>query len=325
MWIQKLNMSVTGLAYSPNGKTLYSLDLGGRLRSWDIASRKGRVLEHSGAVQDPEPYGRSLCALADGELVVVFAYSLCVIGATTRAFQLHWVPPDFPRYGRTLVTQDGRLLAVRDDKRAIITWDILNWQPGPLLREWPPRLGLIEFDLSPDGQTLAILERRRHASIINLASGETRCRFWPGVEKMASCPLMLSRDGNTLVVHAKTGMDVWDVSSSATRVAQLTSALPHMALAIHPTAPMCASMNRKRALTLFDLRTGEPIRSFDLSLGKELMCVTFSPDGLTCAAGGSNGRFAVFDVMCREEASHVDLQSRRSGSGAGIFASQPHA
>jgi len=295
VWLQKLNQCVSALAYSSDSKTLYSLDYGGRLRSWDIATRKGRVLEHSGAVQDPEPYGRSLRVLADGR-VLVFAWSLCIVDPATRDFRYNWVPSDFPRYGRSLLTPDGQLLAVRKDKRAIITWNVLNHQAGPVLHEWPPGQGLTEFDLSEDGQTLAVLERRRHVSIIDLPSGEVRCRFWPRVEKNSGWPLRLSQDAHTLVVNSLTRVEVWDVSSDAQRVCQIVDALPNQVLAIHPTAPLCVSVNRKRALTLFDLQTGEPIRSLDFRLGQAVMCVCFSPDGLTCAAGGSNGRFAVFDV-----------------------------
>ena len=44
-------------------------------------------------------------------------------------------------------------------------------------------------------------------------------------------------------------------------------------------------------------RTAEPDRaSLDFALGKYVTCAAFSPDGLTCAVGGSNKQFAVFDV-----------------------------
>jgi WD40 repeat protein len=293
MWIQKLDTGVTGLAYSPDSKTLYSTDLGGRLRSWNIAARTGRVWEHSGLVQDPEPHGRGLRVLTDGR-VVVFAYYLSVFDPAEGSFRYNWVPREFPRYGHSLLTPDGRLLAVRADKRAIITWDVPNHQPGPVLREWPPRMGLTAFDLTPDGRTLAVLERRGHVSVIDLASGETRCRFRHGVDERYVYP-RISPDGNTVVVHGEeAGMGVWDASGE--QLCRTAQAWAWEALALHPTRPLCAAANRKHALALFDLRSGEPIRTFDLRLGKRVMCVTFSPDGLTCAAGGSSGRFAVFDV-----------------------------
>ena len=59
---------------------------------------------------------------------------------------------------------------------------------------------------------------------------------------------------------------------------------------------MFAALNADKVLTLFGLDTGDPIRSLDFALGRSVRCVAFSPDGLTCAVGGSNKRFAVFDV-----------------------------
>jgi hypothetical protein len=38
------------------------------------------------------------------------------------------------------------------------------------------------------------------------------------------------------------------------------------------------------------------VRSFDFEQGSRVRCACFAPDGLTCAVGGSNGRFTVFDV-----------------------------
>jgi hypothetical protein len=66
--------------------------------------------------------------------------------------------------------------------------------------------------------------------------------------------------------------------------------------AISPTSETFAALNPQRQLTLFSLRSGEAIRSFDFALGATVQCLCFSPDGLTCAVGGSNKQFAVFDV-----------------------------
>jgi hypothetical protein len=59
-------------------------------------------------------------------------------------------------------------------------------------------------------------------------------------------------------------------------------------------------------LSLVSLETGEELRTLDFDAGKPppqqslrfspVTCAAFSPDGLTCAVGGSNKQFAVFDV-----------------------------
>jgi hypothetical protein len=79
------------------------------------------------------------------------------------------------------------------------------------------------------------------------------------------------------------------------RVESVPSYAPWSIIAFHPTAPMFAAVKSRRELTLFRLDTGEIVRSFDFGIGfVESVC--FSPDGLTCAVGGSNKQFAVFDV-----------------------------
>ena len=91
-------------------------------------------------------------------------------------------------------------------------------------------------------------------------------------------------------------MQVWDVPSRSVRAEHVTGVQTDKVLAFHPTAPLFASLNPNKELTLFSLETGAPVRSLDFALGRFVQCVAFAPDGLTCAVGGSNRQFAVFDV-----------------------------
>jgi hypothetical protein len=73
--------------------------------------------------------------------------------------------------------------------------------------------------------------------------------------------------------------------------------MPANLWAVHPALPIIATRNAESHITLFSLDTGEPLRALDFAVGTSTVrCVRFSPDGLTCAAGGSNKQFAVFDV-----------------------------
>lgn len=105
-------------------------------------------------------------------------------------------------------------------------------------------------------------------------------------------------DGRTLAVFSGREVLMWDVSRGVSRgkPATLAPQPPDATFAFHPVAPLFLALDRARHLTLFSADTGEPIRSLDFGLGKRVACVAFSPDGLTCAVGGSNRQFAVFDV-----------------------------
>jgi WD40 repeat protein len=91
---------------------------------------------------------------------------------------------------------------------------------------------------------------------------------------------------------------MWDISHRTRRAGPVDIDNRHgeRAFAFHPTAPVFVAIDRSKNLTLFSAETGAPIRSLDFALGRNVNCAAFSPDGLTCAVGGSNKQFAVFDV-----------------------------
>ena len=91
---------------------------------------------------------------------------------------------------------------------------------------------------------------------------------------------------------------MWDVSRGApwSKPVNIDTKHDEATFAFHPTAPVFIAINRDKHLTFFGTETGEALRSLDFALGRYVQCVAFSPDGLTCAVGGSNKQFAVFDV-----------------------------
>ena len=59
---------VTGLAYSPDGRTVYTLDAGGWVTAWDVASRAGKRLFQ---LRPNERYsGRQLLTVGERYLVI---------------------------------------------------------------------------------------------------------------------------------------------------------------------------------------------------------------------------------------------------------------
>ncbi len=87
-----------------------------------------------------------------------------------------------------------------------------------------------------------------------------------------------------------------DVASGNFRAKNVAATFTNALFAFNPALPVFAGLNAKKTLTLFSTETGEAIRSLDFALGKNVKCLCFSPDGLTCAVAGSNKQFAVFDV-----------------------------
>jgi WD40 repeat protein len=90
-------------------------------------------------------------------------------------------------------------------------------------------------------------------------------------------------------------MTLWDAAAHRPRAEQI-QCMADRRLVFNPIFPVFAAVNRDDVLGIWSLETGAPLRALDFELGRRVRCACFSPDGLTCAVGGSNKQFAVFDV-----------------------------
>jgi WD40 repeat protein len=104
-------------------------------------------------------------------------------------------------------------------------------------------------------------------------------------------------DGHALALSRSNPprVEIWDTATWKRRAEISPCWITESTFAINSVLPVCAAVI-DGALTLYSLETGSVIRTLDFELGRRALCVCFSPDGLTCAAGGSNKRFVVFDV-----------------------------
>ena len=107
-----------------------------------------------------------------------------------------------------------------------------------------------------------------------------------------------SPDGQTLVLFLlyPTGLALWDVASRTLRGSEIKYDPENGPFAFNPASPLFAVRAVDGAFTVRRLSDGQPVRSLDIPIGKSIQCAAFAPDGLTCAIGGSNKQFAVFDV-----------------------------
>jgi WD40 repeat protein len=225
---------------------------------------------------------------ADRFLVFLDTNPLQVWDFTAEAKRLE-VPKRFATKGTQVDATRGRLLVLGADGKSVLSWDMARQKRGPVLVRWPEPVRDTwrnAFRLSADGRTLAVAAKRGQVIFRDVPSGAEIGRMPPRNDWVAAT--FLSPDGRTLC-SASPRWRLWDVPAGTVRC----DLWPHP-LAFHPTAPVCA-VSLHAGLALVRVQTGEAIRSFDFGLG-EARYVSFSPDGLTCAVGGSNKRFAVFDV-----------------------------
>jgi WD40 repeat protein len=302
MWVQWAGTGVEALAYSPDGRALFVGDASGTVTEWDVSARTKRKLF---ATEYGVQYGM-FCA-AGGRFLVTRSHTpvLWDRGSGTEYVQID--PSKLGKFHvtsqysmRTLPGDDTRLLIENADATAIRTWNTATRAFGPVLCKFGAAYRFSWFDVSPDGGTVALLcDQRPNARLFDLTTGKQSHALdtSDGADRIRFSP-----DGKTLAVMCAGRLFLGALS--APKVVQVAGAKIYPGLhfsicrpfAFHPTAPVFAALNNKGVATLFDIATLKPLTSLDFALGRHIQALCFSPDGLTCAVGGSNKRFAVFDV-----------------------------
>jgi WD40 repeat protein len=292
MWIQNLP-GVTHLAYSPDGRTLYSLARDDALTAWDVATRTGRVLEKIFRWSSAQM--RAICPLADGQRIVLLDKVATVCDANTgrdlggvRGLTEH-------KSGLRHVTPEGRLFYLKSGGVAVAVWNLTTRESEPA-REVPKANRRLRcFDISKDTRTVALVGAKGSVAVYDWGDGPELQN--PSTLNGPADDVRFSPDGQKLALFSERTVQMWDLARGALWAAPVSIDTRHgsATFAFHPTAPVFVALDRNKHLTLFGTETGEAIRSLDFALGRDVQCVCFSPDGLTCAAG-SNKQFAVFDV-----------------------------
>ncbi len=301
MWIQRVRGGgVQFLAYAPDGRTLYTLDGGTWVTAWDVAIRTGTRLFKTYPTQPG--FCSRFAVGGDGRFLLAFGvhnltnfhvplpgeWLIWDLGANTERGRLVSTPET---YGTQPEPVAPTIIVVGSG--AVRRWDYAEGEYTADYTEWATPEQVRFVTLSANGRLIAVAgasgsvylvvpSRSGHAERLGLPNpvyGGSQMRFSP--------------DGNTLAILHPNQLLLWDL-----RGCRVRATVPVLGVLVdfHPSAPVFAALNHDKVLTLFDLETGEPLRSLDFALGRYVQCACFSPDGLTCAVGGSNKQFAVFDV-----------------------------
>ncbi|HEY1189212.1 MAG TPA: hypothetical protein VGE74_16285 [Gemmata sp.] len=310
MWVQDVpDGGVRALAFTPDGGTLYTRDAARWVTAWDTQNHTGRRVFRAGATHHP-PLAEPGFGLADcGRFLVADGLPPCVFDCRTGAvvpFNTGGLRRDNPNKpaepievsaGIGLIHADPfapRLLALLPSG-VVATWNLGTRRPGPDLSPPVSQVFHERFHLTPFGQAILRHNKPDRVSVFDAAAGGFVATFTVRCPSPYFEPLP-APDGRAAVLFCGRQLFLWARATQTLRGKPIPASPPSGAIAFHPTEPVFTALNGDKVLTLFNLDTGAPIRSLDFALGKKVQCVAFSPDGLTCAVGGSNKQFAVFDV-----------------------------
>lgn len=170
---------------------------------------------------------------------------------------------EWAKFGRPLVIgPDGRTLAAGSWDKRVLGWSLPAGEALPEMGVRKKRKQPIAWRLafSPDGRALAADEA---ATVYDTATGKPRLALPPG--PAVSHPQFRSRWSS-----------VFD-------------------LAYDPAGRLLATADGDAVVRWWDATTGAELASYDWDIGG-VTAVAISPDGCLCAAGGQDGRVAVWDV-----------------------------
>jgi WD40 repeat protein len=281
MWLQPISStraSVTALAFSPDGQTLYVGDEKGFVIAWDLPTKTSRDLRRSA-------HGvYNLWPLADGSRLLVQDR-----GHLYNALESDSKPllmSDFRH-----VTPDGRALSIGVRALARL-WDIESGQLIPLPGQLGKTTNITFHRFLPDGVTLlTYCSQSNDLTLWDTRNGEIVGTLAPSGSGIRAAEL--SADGNMFAVGRQSSLWVYDVPSRQLRHL-LTFTKEFRFLAFHPNGRLLASAATDSVVTLWDTEVGQQLKQYEWQTG-QVMSLAFAPDGLTCAAGGF-GKFVVFDV-----------------------------
>ncbi len=189
------------------------------------------------------------------------------------------------------------------EARWVDLWDQPGRPTGATLRAGDRRCtaahGVAVVDFSPDGKLLAA-SNCRAAGLWDVAGAkELRSPLErpPGNHRGA---VRFSPDGATLALARGKYVDLWTVAETSKKPARTITAgtgrQPAIwALGWASAGKVLMTAGADGFVRFWDAAGGAELRSFAWGIGK-VYCAAFSPDGLTCAAGGEKGQIVVWDV-----------------------------
>lgn len=286
--VTHLPISLRTVAFSPNGRLLAAASFSDEIQLWDVVRRRklGKALRYAGSsLQDIafSPDGRTLAGVTFTDVV---AWDV----ATHRRARPP-VPEDAFVSSDAVFTAgafspDGHAFALADADGTVRLWDVRRRRRlGAALRGHSGQVDQVAF--SPDGRLLAsagedrtvrlwsVAAHRRVAVLRGHTDGVTHVAFSPDGRLLASG----SDDGS---------VRLWDVARRRQLGPELSDRSTHVfGLAFSPRGDVLATDTNDVGVQLWSVRDRTPL-GLPLSLGGS--DVAFSPNGLTLATAGYDGR-----------------------------------
>jgi RNA polymerase sigma factor (sigma-70 family) len=289
---------VNALAFSPDGKTLFTASRNKAIRLWDVATgtERGRLSgKHHGfdrVAFSPDRRTVAVGGWLDGTLHLRDVAT----GKEGRMLGKHG-----QRVRGLAFAPDGKALVSGGEDETAMLWDLAG---GKEIRRFP-KLGFIPslFVFSPDGKKLVVggdtnrgaFVGGRSFRLLDVATGKL-------LRKVESSHVVhgvaFSPDGRLLASVEDGLIRLWDVAAEKEiRSMQVEHPLNY-GPAFSPDGRLLATGGEDSVIHLWETATGTEIRRF-LGHHSAVAVLRFSPDGRTLASGSGDSTALIWDVTGR--------------------------
>jgi WD40 repeat protein len=315
MWIQSASKELRALAYSQDGRTLFTVEEN-RVRSWDIKSQKATPLFE---IDNPQCVATKADVTADGRYLVLTTRAECVVWDVNKGER----QPDFPRGWSWLVpaSTGSEIRFMGKNQLALRVYDPEKKKERKYIDVTKGLGKMYCWALSPDEKQLLLVDSKQAIILQNVATGAASTVAPRDLTRGMIDNMYFSPDGKSAVLLLRQGVEIWNAVDMSVRVPRFPVPDAPWSFAFHPKASYFAAANAAKNLTLYNLDTGAPVQEFEFQLGQWTRQIAFAPDGSSCAACGTSNRFAVidsiFDAIFRRESSKFNMEPLPIGCGNG--------
>ncbi|MEH2240028.1 NB-ARC domain-containing protein [Nostoc sp.] len=281
-------VSISSVAFSPNGKLLATGDADGKTYLWQVDD--GKLLfsctGHSSWVKSVafSPDGQTLASGSDDQTVKLWDVHN---GNCLKTLHGHsnWVRS-------VAFSPDGQTLASGSEDQTVKLWDVNTGKCLKTLQGNTNRVRSVAF--SPDGQTLASGSEKQTIKLWDIRNGEC-LKILQGHSSWVRS-VAFSPDGQILASGSDDQtVKLWDVGNGKCLKTLQGHTNRVWSVAFSPDGQILASGGDDPTVKLWDVRNGKCLKNLQ-GHSNRVKSVAFSPDGQTLASGSENQTVKLWDV-----------------------------